>query len=163
MPRFATIVISIALVGCTTTDETAEQIGARARGYRDLDQINARAFLTAQHQGNPLVNVWADELAGDPYRALSTGSSAPGAILEGGMLVKEMLDPDGGAPLLTVMVRQPAGYDPVNGDWWYGRLNADGSATNAAFVGKVGFCIGCHSGAAGGDHLFGVAADNLTP
>lgn len=157
-------VISIALLGaCTDVDDTATQIGARARAYRGLDKVNAHDFPTAQHQGNPQVNVWTDELASSPYRALSVGSSTAGAVPEGGMIVKEMLDPEGGPPLLTVMVRQPVGYDPANGDWWYGRLNADGSATNAKFVGRVGFCIGCHSGAAGRDHLFGVAADNLTP
>ncbi|CAN5855644.1 hypothetical protein BH11MYX3_BH11MYX3_19840 [soil metagenome] len=149
--------------GCVASDDESGGQGARATGYLSFEKINERSFPTAQHQGAPLVNVWTDELATAPYRALSGGSASAGEVPEGGMIVKEMFDANGGAPVLTVMVKQPTGYDPTQGDWWYGRLNVDGSATNAKFVGKVGFCIGCHRGAAGGDHLFGVASDNLTP
>lgn len=144
---------------CTHSDATADEIGARAREYQQLDRINARPFATAQHQGHPAVNVWADELAGEPYRRLSAGM--PAAVPEGGMVVKEMLDASGGPPVLTVMVKQPAGYDPEHGDWWYGRLDDRGEATGAGLVGKVGFCIGCHAGASGGDYLFGVSPDNV--
>lgn len=156
------VVLCLVLVGaCSTGDPTADEIGARARDYQQLDRIDARPFQTAQHQGHPLVNVWADELASAPYRQLSAGT--PAIVPEGGMIVKEMLDADGGPPLLTVMVKQPTGYDGARGDWWYGRLDANGNATGPGFTGRVGFCIGCHIGAASHDYLFGVSADNLSP
>ena len=149
---------------CASDDAGSDPIGAQASAYLTFELINARPFPTAQHQGNPLVNVWTDELATAPYRALSGGTRAGGRdVPVGAMVVKEMMDAGGASPVLTVMAKQPSGYDPDNGDWWYGRLNVDGSATHSSFVGKVGFCLGCHSGASGGDHLFGVAADNLTP
>lgn len=161
--RSALGLLSVLLGACVSADDEAGPLEARATGYLGFELINARSFPTAQHQGNPLVNVWTDEQATRPYRALSTGAIDGRAVPVGAMIVKEMMDPGGGPPLLTVMAKQPSGYDPANGDWWYGRLNVDGSPTNPSFVGRVGFCIGCHSGATGGDHLFGVANDNLTP
>jgi hypothetical protein len=58
------------------------------------------------------------------------------------------------------MYKKAPGYDPTNGDWWYGRLSTDGTPTNAAYVGKVDFCVGCHSGAAATDHAWGIAPGN---
>jgi len=148
---------------CASEGPEPDPIGARASAYPSFELINARPFPTTQHQGNPLVKVWTDELATAPYRALSVGATGGRDVAVGAMIVKEMMGASGEPPVLTVMAKQPSGYDPQNGDWWYGRLNADGTATNSSFVGKVGFCISCHAGASGGDHLFGVAADNLTP
>ena len=148
---------------CASDGPDPDPIGVQASGYLTFELINARPFPTAQHQGNPLVNVWTDELATAPYRALSVGATGGRDVPVGAMIVKEMMDAGGESPVLTVMAKQPSGYDPQNGDWWYGRLNTDGGATNPSFVGKVGFCISCHAGASGGDHLFGVAPDNLTP
>jgi len=147
---------------CASEGTDPDPIGGRASAYLTFELINARPFPTAQHQGNPLVNVWTDDLSTAPYRALSVGASSGRDVPEGAMIVKEMMAA-GGEPVLTVMVKQPSGYDPQNGDWWYGQLDPDGSARDPSLVGKVGFCISCHGGASGGDHLFGVAADNLTP
>jgi hypothetical protein len=58
------------------------------------------------------------------------------------------------------MYKKASGYDPTHDDWWYGRLNADGSPTDAAFVGTVDFCVGCHSGAATTDYAWGVSSSN---
>lgn len=159
--KLASIAIVIAITGCAGDDDSL--IEARASGYTSFAKINALPFRTAQHQGFPMVNVWTDELATSAYRAISTGATSRVDFPVGAMIVKEMLDASGGPPILTVMAKQPAGYDPARGDWWYGRLDTDGVATSANFVGKVSFCIGCHAGASSGGYVFGVAADNLTP
>lgn len=163
LPRsvVAAWLVSVAwpLAGCGAGDDAALQ--AEASTYRDFTPINARPFPTAQHQDHPLVNVWANDLAAAPYRQLSAEPGSVAVFPVGAMIVKEMLDADGGAPLLTVIARSPPGFDPDHGDWWYGRLTVDGDATGAGLVGRVGFCIGCHAAAT--DHLFGVAADNLRP
>lgn len=166
MPTACTLVALVtpsllAAGACASRDATADEIGDRARDYRQLERINARPFPSARHQGNPLVDVWADALAAPAYRQLSAG--IPALVPEGGMVVKEMRDAGGEEPILTVMVKQPTGYDPEHGDWWYGRLNIDGGATASGLTGKVTFCIACHAGAAERDYLFGVSADNLAP
>ena len=52
------------------------------------------------------------------------------------------------------MKKMSRGYDPENGDWYYGVL--DERATQATSQGKVDMCIDCHDGARH-DHLFGPA------
>jgi hypothetical protein len=151
-----------ALVGGCTNDETTA-IGDAARDYPTFQRANARPFATAQHQGNPNVNVWTNDLATDPYRSLSAGFATDPEFPVGSMIVKEMLDDDGAPSILTVMAKQSAGFDPDHRDWWYGRLAVDGSPTSGNFVGKVSFCIACHAGAGSGRYVFGVDAGNLTP
>jgi hypothetical protein len=137
-------------------------IGAAAAAYATFNKINRDSFPTAQHAGNAMVDVFATEVAVATYRSVDPSGKAPEkfAFPVGAMLVKEMKDPAGGAPILTVMYKKTAGYDPANGDWWYGRLNADGTPTNAAFVGKVDFCVGCHAGTAQWDRAWGVPKSN---
>jgi hypothetical protein len=164
MGRTAVIVklsLALAAAGCVGGSDELAALEAEASGYTGFDQINARAFATAQHQGNPLVHVWANAAAATPYRALSAGTPSAPSFAVGAMIVKEMTDASGGPSILTVMAKQPAGYDPAHGDWWFGRLTADGRPTSASLVGRVGFCIACHDAAAANDHLFGVSADNL--
>lgn len=138
---------------------TDAEIEAMAARYATFARMNRVPFRTGAHQGNALVNVYASPNAADVYQSVTDGTFAKGASLPpGAMLVKEMLDPSGGAPILTVMYKKAAGYDPSNGDYWYGRLAADGTPTRADFVGKVGFCVECHAGAAGTDRAWGVPA-----
>ena len=153
----------VALVFGACTDDGSSAIENEASRYLTFHQVNARAFPTSQHQGNPNVNVWTNDLGTPAYRMLSSGAAADPEFPVGSMIVKEMLDPDGASPILTVLSKQPPGFDPAHRDWWYGRLQADGTPTNSQFVGKVGFCIGCHAGAGAGGYVFGIAADNLAP
>lgn len=156
------IALATAMTGCAG-DQLDGPIEAEAAGWATFTRINRDPFRTAMHQGNPMVNVWTNPAATAPYRALSAGGAPAARLPVGAMVVKEMMDGAGGPPILTVMAKQPPGYDLDHGDWWYGRLETDGSATSAAFVGRVGFCVGCHDGAAATDHLFGVDAANLAP
>lgn len=134
---------------------TDTEIGAMAARYASLPKMNAAPFRTGQHQGNPQVNVYASTAAEGAYRSVNAGTFT-GRFPTGTLLVKEMLDPVGGAPILTVMYKKAPGYDPEHGDYWYGRLAADGTPTRADFVGKVGFCIDCHGGAAKTDRVWGL-------
>lgn len=127
---------------------------ARAGSYRTLEAINAVPFATGAHQGRPLVTIWTDALAAPIYRELPAEPDLV-PFPEGSMIIKEMLDPDGGDSILTVMAKREPGYDPDNGDWWYGRLTASGASTGEGLVGRVGFCIDCHARAAT-DHVYGI-------
>ena len=154
------ILLALMAGGCGADENSA--IEGEASTYRTFHEVNARPFQTAQHQGNPDVNVWTNELATSPYRMLSSGEAPDPEFPVGAMIVKEMLDPTGAPPILTVMAKQSQGFDPGNRDWWYGRLEVDGTATGR-FEGKVSFCIACHAGARSGGFVFGVASDNLAP
>jgi hypothetical protein len=140
--------------GSATAALTEPEIEKLAATYATFVKANATPFVTQQHQGNPLVNVYANATAAPAYSAITP--TAAGAVFpQGSMLVKEMLDPAGGPPILTVMYKLPPGYDDANGNWWRGRLNADGSSTGAGLTGKVSFCISCHA-AAKSDGAFGL-------
>jgi hypothetical protein len=130
-----------------------------ASELRDLTRISTAPFPTKQHAGNALVNVYANALAEDRYRAIVPGGAAPAGFTfpAGSLLVKEMLDPSGGPSVLTAMYKRQAGYDPAHGDWWYGRLNSDGTPTNPAYAGRIEFCVACHSGTARWDYAWGIA------
>lgn len=153
----------LVLVCGACTDDGATALETEAGSYPTFHKVNARPFRTAQHQGNPDVNVWTNDLATDPYRMVSSGAASDPEFPVGSMIVKEMIDATGAPPILTVMAKQPPGFDPDHRDWWYGRLEVDGTPTSGRFVGKVSFCIACHAGAGSGRYLFGVAPDNLAP
>jgi len=59
---------------------------------------------------------------------------------------------DGVIENVLAMIKQPAGYDPDNGDWLYEQRAADGTLQNS---GKTAFCIGCHQGFSATDFLAG--------
>lgn len=138
--------------GAALSDAQIERLAAT---YTTFDKMNAKPFVTAQHQGNAMVNVYANAVAADTYRTVAP-TSTNAHFPEGSMLVKEMLDANGGKPVLTVMYKLPPGYDTQHGDWWRGRLSVDGSPTSPELVGKVGFCISCHEAASATDHAYGL-------
>lgn len=64
---------------------------------------------------------------------------------------------------VTVMFRREAGYDPDNGNWFWGKFAGDGridkNPAGALLVGRVAKgmpkgCIACHRAAPGGDYVF---------
>lgn len=139
------------------SDEAVEALAAQ---YPALPEITTSPFATRGHQGNPLVRVYANSVARPLYSRLGGSGLGPAGfeLPRGSLLVKEMLAPDGGPPILTAMYKQPPGYDPQADDWWFGRLRSDGAPTDPAYVGRVGFCISCHMGASSSDFAWGVPA-----
>jgi hypothetical protein len=163
------------VAGCGSPAATSEpsqaaDAGPGTLGDRDIELLAAHyatfakasrvAFPTRGHLGNPLVDVYANAVASPVYSVLSsTGSGPPGfALPVGSMLVKEMRDSTGAPSVLTVMYKKAPGFDPPHHDWWYGRLNTDGTPTDPSYVGQVSFCIACHAGATGSDFAWGVPA-----
>ena len=170
--RVLTAIVTVSLVACgggssgapadsagsaggTAGALSDAQIEHLAATYASFEKMNAQPFVTSQHQGNPMVNVYANAVAADTYRILAPTSTTT-HFPAGSMLVKEMLDAKGGPPVLTVMYKLAPGYDTKHGDWWRGRLSVDGSPTSPELVGRVGFCIGCHDAASATDHAYGL-------
>lgn len=133
------------------------EIEAEAARFLAFAKVNNVAFPTRQHLGGAMVDVYVNPTAEESYRAVTSGSFPKGrAFPPGSMLVKAMAEPDG--TILTVMYKKAEGYDSANRDWWFGRLFERGRPTDAAFVGKVDFCISCHAGAAETDRAWGIPA-----
>jgi len=62
-------------------------------------------------------------------------------------------DPEGkNCARLVIMVKMEEGYDPDNGDWWYGVY--DESGTKMAYEGRIPECISCHAMAKETDYMF---------
>jgi hypothetical protein len=72
----------------------------------------------------------------------------------GSVIVKEKLPaPDSARPeLLTVMIKQRAGYDPKKGDWEY--LVTDGAGKKVYERGKINNCQRCHVTQRESDYVF---------
>lgn len=115
--------------------------------WRDWTEVTDR-YLASEGHGNSWVRIYVDDLANDIYLA----GSAP--YPECAKIVKSAFyDAEGNSFRgLTVMVKMPAGYDPENADWWYGKY--DESGTHVLKQGRLTECIFCHGQASDTDYLF---------
>lgn len=120
-------------------------------GWKSWTRANETAFASEGHAGAAFVDVYVTPAHAKTYANLT------GTMPQGMAIVKVGYADDGGKPgaakTLTVMAKMAPGYDPDNGDWYYGVLSPDG--TRAMKQGKIGMCINCHAGA-DVDYLFGV-------
>lgn len=73
---------------------------------------------------------------------------------EGSVIVKEKLPTANSTKpeILTVMIKQRAGYDPKKGDWEY--LVTDGSGKKVYQRGQLPKCQSCHVAQSKNDYLF---------
>ena len=73
---------------------------------------------------------------------------------EGSVIVKERLpDKSSQTPeLLTVMIKQGKGFNPISGDWEY--MIVDGTGTTVQARGKLENCQSCHTAKPGTDYVF---------
>jgi len=122
--------------------------GMSFEGWEHWRQITDKPIASKGHNNN-WVGIFVDRLARDTY--LSAGSRYPVCA----RIVKPVYTNKAGAVVrrITVMVKLPPGYDPENGNWWYGVFDKTG--TTAIKQGRlVEDCIACHEQAAERDYLF---------
>lgn len=140
----------LALAACASLGTPADEahvsdLWERMQGYENWEQVEGWEGIVFSVDGThgQYVQIWANDVAMGDLAALPVGS----------IVVKEGYSDEAGDGLkaITVMERREAGYDPDNGDWFWGRYGADGSPTHA---GRVGFCSDCHADDATGDHSF---------
>lgn len=147
------VLLLTATVGANaaSADSSAEHCDARNgmtfEGWNEWTQITPRPVRSEGHSNN-WVGIYVDELAKDTY--LSAGTP----YLECARIVKPIYSSAEGKRIrkLTVMVKMPTGFDPENGDWWYGTYDRTG--TIPIEQGKLDDCIPCHKQAAETDYLF---------
>ncbi|MBT8496182.1 MAG: cytochrome P460 family protein [Deltaproteobacteria bacterium] len=116
-------------------------------------KASSETFLSSSHS-KAMVDVYVTTDHADAYKALK------GPMPVGMALVKAQHKNDGGqkgAPQnLTVMVKMEAGFDPDNGDWYYGVYSYDGKKVmmEGKADGKTAMCANCHD-TADTDYVFG--------
>jgi hypothetical protein len=105
-------------------------------------------LLHSEGHSNSWVDIFVNDLAEDTYLS----AAAPYAVCSA--VVKPTYAGENRERVAGVgaMVKMPAGYDPDNGDWWYGRFDATGKY--AIKQGILEDCIVCHSTAAEADYMF---------
>ena len=137
--------------GQVTVDDAA--ISQQAAGYAQLTKVNQAPFMSAQHDGMPMVNVYVNGVGAAEYAKVPMGAAS---FPEGTLIVKEMLDAQGQPMMLTAMYKAPEGYDPTNRDWWWGMLMPNGTPAQSGSVGKIAMCNGCHQSQTSTDAAFGL-------
>lgn len=122
--------------------ELAEALWTAIDGYQDWSQTVDWEGVQPSEDGThgAYVQIWLDDLANGTVEA-AAGSDMPG----GAILVKEGYDDAEGATLKAITVMQKIdGYDADNGDWFYGRYDADGGILIAG-QDAIDSCAGCHA------------------
>jgi len=139
---------------CGGGNATATAAGPAAPDFSNWTswtQVNDQIFMSKGHKKKP-ANVFTPPQYADFYKNLSEGQKAPV-----GFQVAKAHYPDmTGASVAVVMVmaKMQAGYDPDNGDWFYGIY--DPSGTKAMQSGKLEMCQDCHDTYDDQDYLAGL-------
>lgn len=137
-------------------DEAAVQ--AMAADFASLTQVSD-VPEASQHSLADTVTFYAADDVLDLYLTVDPDAPTEVTFPEGALLVKENLNAAGESDGFFAMYKGPEGYDPEGNDWYWLRLEGDGTVGNS---GQVGFCKDCHGGgsAAVSDFVFGVPLDN---
>jgi len=106
--------------------DCASEIEKTFENWRNWTKVNPTPLLSEGHKDRgvaPYVDVYVDDLAKTTYLA----ASAP--YLECARIIKAKYTDETATKVvrLAIMVKIPAGYDPENNDWWYGRYDATGT------------------------------------
>jgi len=139
------LLAACASLGTPEDEAHVHDLWERMQGYESWGQVDGWDGVLFSLDGThgEYVQIWANGVALDDLENLPEGS----------IVVKEGYSDEAGEELnaITVMERREPGYDPENGDWFWGRFRADGTPTHA---GRVGFCADCHASDTTGDFSF---------
>jgi hypothetical protein len=147
------------------SDADVQRILATA-AYRGsgFAQVNAQPYATGLDQTDT-VDMFVSVESLDAYATIAPELTHVGrGFPVGGMVVREPHDASGAVKVLTVMVKEPAGYTPDVGDFLFGVTTPDGKPvvdpTAGTLWGQLAECGGCHTKRAGDAYLFGVPMSN---
>jgi hypothetical protein len=128
-----------------------------AASYQSFDHINSSPYRSTL--GPFQINLYVSGNTSQYSKIHPETSGARPSIGVGTVIVREVLDAQGGVAKLTLMAKGPKGYDPTLGDWWFGEADPRGTALvvgGVARLGRLADCHGCHVPRATDDYLFGV-------
>ncbi len=114
--------------------------------WKKLHKLNLGALESDAHRA--YLDIYVNDLAKEAYETRASSFKV-------GSQIFKPLYPNPQRDYcarLTIMIKMPKGYDPQNGDWWYGVYDETG--TEAWYRGKIRSCIVCHKMAQKSDYLF---------
>lgn len=124
----------------------AVDTGSIIEDWQQWEKLTSTPVRSRGHSRN-WVDIYVDELARDTYLSEAVPYAECARIVK-----PEYTDEDAEAVRkITIMVKMPAGYDPDDGDWWYGVAGPDG---NMQREGRIFSCIACHRQAKKTDYTF---------
>jgi len=128
--------------------------------YRGPEFVRVSEIYPSSAAKSAWIRVYASKAANDAYQRINPSASGSGQrIVEGGLVVREILDQAGVVKKLTMVAQGPKGYNPASGDLWFATTDLAGNflkdGTNALH-GPLPTCSGCHAGRAADGFLFGV-------
>lgn len=133
-------------------DEAALAAQGLAFDEGGFTKVNAER-VPSQH-GGTMVDFWVSDDIVEAYEAIDPEvDDVLPDIGPGAMVVKAQYTGDGEFDAITMMVKKTEGFDQGTEDWWWARVESDGTAS---FTGQVDFCINCHTPRAGSGWLFGL-------
>lgn len=116
------------------------------RDWKSWHKLNPDILDSEAHAA--MVDIYVNDIAKQPYETEA-------AVYPVGAMVVKPLYRDANRKecvRIVVMVKMPAGYDPKNGDWWYGV--GEESAEEMYYQGKLRTCIACHKAVEATDYMF---------
>ena len=116
--------------------------------WKEWTSALAKPYLSAAHN-NQWVNIYIDNVARASALAIDK------QYAECAKIVKLHFNSANGIEIrrLLLMVKMPLGFDPENGDWWYGLYDAT-IGTSVIEEGIIVNCISCHKQASSSDYIF---------
>lgn len=129
------------------------QIIALSLDYQThLERLTEGPELSETHADAAAVQVWGTPGMGERFHSVDPDDPSQSVTFpERTHIVKEHLDTAGQPIGMTVMYKASPGYNPVAGDWFWARIVGE----TVTHVGRVDFCLECHSAAINSDFVVG--------
>ena len=114
--------------------------------WKNTYKINDKPFESEGHAA--YIDIYVNDIAKKPY--LEEASIFPVDSL----IFKPLFSDKEGKYFarLVIMLKMKKGYDPENGDWWYGVYDASGTVN--FHQGRIQSCIVCHKEGESTDYTF---------
>jgi hypothetical protein len=154
-----------ALFGCGAEqvgEEPTQLVEAAVARYFDgsLDPLTDEPRASVAVPGAQ-VQLWTRPEDAASYADIDIDGSGSGArLLEGAVVVREVLDEARVLTKLTLVVKGPNEANPALGGWLFGAFSPDGELlvddNGEPLLGAVAACGACHLARSGDDFLFGV-------
>ena len=115
-------------------------------GWEKSYKLNNQTFESDAH--NAYLDIYVNELAKQPY--IDEAKHFP----PGSEIYKPLYNDTERRVFarLVIMVKMKPGYDPKNGDWWYGVYDKSGG--EMYYQGRLKSCIACHKDGKETDYTF---------
>ena len=148
-----------------TIDEDAVLGEILAFDQGGFTKVNAAPVPSAHVAAR--VDIWVTAASAALYLQIDPPDySTPVAFPEGATIVKRHFADEAATMVdgFTVMHKGPAGYAPAANDWWWARVNEDGSiVVSGDGGGETQLCVDCHAPASGTDLVLGVDPADHAP